>query len=61
MITYGLFINALINFVIVAVALFLIVHQINRLTTPKEQPGEPPPPPDVALLREIRDILKAQA
>src|SRR5882724_4817170 len=33
--TYGLFINAVINFVIVAFALFLVVRQINRLTTPK--------------------------
>ncbi len=57
--TYGLFINALINFFIIAVVLFLIVRQINRLTTPKEVPGEPPPPPEIVLLREIRDILKA--
>ena len=59
--TYGLFVNALINFIIVAIALFLIVRQINRLTAPKVPPGEPPPPPDVALLREIRDILKTRA
>ena len=61
--TYGLFINAVINFLIVAVALFLIVRQINRLTAPKDLPGAPPPPPpaDVALLTEIRDILKTQA
>jgi large conductance mechanosensitive channel len=57
--TYGLFINAVINFIIIAIALFLIVRQINRLTTPKEPPAEPPPPPDIQLLREIRDILKA--
>ena len=59
--TYGLFINAVINFVIVALALFLIVRQINKLTTPKE-PGEaPPPPPEIQLLREIRDVLKSRA
>jgi large conductance mechanosensitive channel len=55
---YGLFVNAVINFVIVAFALFLVVRQINRLTTPRETPGEPPPPPDIVLLREIRDLLK---
>lgn len=59
--TYGLFINAIINFAIVAVALFVIVRQINRLTTPKDLPGEPPPPADIQLLREIRDILKANS
>src|SRR5215469_1335148 len=59
--TYGLFINAIINFVIVAFALFVIVRQINRFTTPKDLPGEPPPPADIQLLREIRDILKANA
>ena len=56
--TYGLFINAVINFVIVALALFLIVRQINRLTTPKAPPSEPPPPPEIQLLSEIRDLLK---
>ena len=59
--TYGLFINAIINFAIVAVALFVIVRQINRFTTPKDLPGEPPPPADIQLLREIRDILKANS
>lgn len=58
--TYGLFINAIINFLIIALVLFLVVRQINRLTTPKDQPGEPPPPADIQLLQEIRDILKAQ-
>jgi large conductance mechanosensitive channel len=58
--TYGLFVNAIINFLIIALVLFLVVRQINRLTTPKEMPGEPPPPADIQLLREIRDILKAQ-
>lgn len=59
-INYGLFLNTLINFVIVAVALFVVVKQINRLTAPRvvEKPGDPPPPEDIKLLREIRDALR---
>lgn len=59
---YGVFINAVINFLIVAIVLFLLIRQINRLTTPKEAPPAPPPPPaeDVVLLREIRDIMKSR-
>ena len=62
-INYGVFINAIINFIIVAFALFLLVHQINRLTTPKAAPPAPPPatPEDILLLREIRDSLKARS
>ncbi|HEX3944241.1 MAG TPA: large conductance mechanosensitive channel protein MscL [Rhizomicrobium sp.] len=62
---YGLFINALINFIVVAIALFLLIRAINRLTTP-ETPAEEaaaaplPPPEEVLLLREIRDELKAR-
>src|SRR5262245_12338955 len=58
---YGLFINACINFLIVAFALFLVVRQLNQLTTPRVPPtpaAPPPPPEDVTLLREIRDLLK---
>lgn len=61
---YGTFVNAVLNFLVVAVALFLLIRSINRLTTPKvaEVPVEPPPPPeDVLLLREIRDSLKGGA
>ena len=61
---YGSFINAIINFIIVAFALFMVVRQINRLTAPSQpaEPAAPPPPPaDVMLLREIPDSLKARA
>ena len=59
-INYGLFLNAVINFVIVAFALFVIVRQINKL---QAAPPAPPaaPPEEVVLLREIRDALKAKA
>jgi len=59
-VNYGLFLNTLINFVIVALALFILIKQVNRLTAPRvvEKPGDPPPPEDIRLLREIRDALK---
>jgi len=58
---YGNFINALINFLIVALVLFLLIRQINKLTAPKEEPAAPAAvPEDVALLREIRDIMKSR-
>jgi large conductance mechanosensitive channel len=59
-INYGAFIQAIINFLIVAFVLFMIVRSINKLTAPKVAPPAPPPPTpeDVVLLREIRDLLK---
>ena len=52
---YGLFINAIVQFTIVAFAIFLVIKQINRLK--KEEPGTSKPNQEV-LLEEIRDILK---
>lgn len=59
---YGVFFNAIINFLIVAFALFLVLRQINRLVAPKAAPpaAPPPPPEETLLLREIRDLLKAR-
>jgi large conductance mechanosensitive channel len=62
-IAYGAFINVLINFVVVALAVFLLVKGMNRLRRKQEQaPHEVPVPPrQEVLLEEIRDILKARA
>jgi large conductance mechanosensitive channel len=59
-INYGLFVNAVINFLIVAAALFMLVRTINKLqdTTPTPEAAPAPPPEDILLLREIRDSLK---
>jgi large conductance mechanosensitive channel len=57
-INYGVFLNAVISFLIVAFVLFLIVRQLNRLFRPKSPAAPPSPPEDVTLLREIRDLLK---
>jgi large conductance mechanosensitive channel len=59
-IQFGAFFNTLIQFVIVAFAIFLVVKLMNRLIKKHEAaPPEPAPPPaDVVLLTEIRDLLK---
>ncbi|MEW5315192.1 MAG: hypothetical protein WDW38_006638 [Sanguina aurantia] len=55
---YGAFINTLIQFVIIAFAIFLVVKAINKLT--RRQPVVVAPTADVLLLTEIRDLLKKQ-
>ena len=57
---YGMFINNVITFIIVAFAVFLLIRAINQLRRKEEaQPAAPPAPPEeVVLLREIRDALK---
>src|SRR5882762_7033881 len=62
-INYGLFINAVIRFVIVAFAIFILVKQINRLRWQEaaEATAPPPEPPrQELLLAEIRDLLSAR-
>ena len=58
---YGAFLNAVINFLIVAFAIFVLVKQVNRLK--KEAPPAPPAEPTAQekLLGEIRDILAKRA
>jgi large conductance mechanosensitive channel len=55
---YGNFLTILLNFIILAVIVFILVKQLNRMK--KEAPAAAPaaPPEDVVLLREIRDSLK---
>ncbi|HJQ62647.1 MAG TPA: large conductance mechanosensitive channel protein MscL [Burkholderiales bacterium] len=57
---YGMFINNVITFLIVAFAVFLLIRAINQLRRKEEdKPAAPPAPPEeVVLLREIRDALK---
>lgn len=56
-INYGLFINVVIDFTIVAFAIFLVVKQLNRFKLDAITPPSTTPE-DVILLREIRDLLK---
>jgi large conductance mechanosensitive channel len=64
-INYGLFINALISFLIVAFAVFMVVRSFNKLKREEEvveeAPAEPEPSAEEKLLTEIRDLLKTQA
>ena len=64
-INYGLFINALISFLIVALAVFFVVRSFNKLKKEEEvveeAPADPEPSAEETLLTEIRDLLKAQA
>ena len=59
----GIFINTVLDFVIVAFAIFLLIRAINRLQE-KEEAAPPPAPPEpsdeVKLLTEIRDSLKSR-
>ncbi|MGH8926464.1 MAG: large conductance mechanosensitive channel protein MscL [Acidimicrobiia bacterium] len=51
----GAFIGAIINFLLVALVMFMVVKAYNRMRRP---PEEVPPPEDIVLLREIRDGLR---
>ena len=57
---YGLFINTILNFLIVAFVLFLLLRQINRLKAPQKDSAPAQTPEDIQLLREIRDSLKGR-
>ena len=57
---YGVFINTVIDFIIVAFALFMVIKAMNTMKKKEAAAPAAPaaPPADVALLTEIRDLLK---
>ncbi|MDR0853417.1 MAG: large-conductance mechanosensitive channel protein MscL [Clostridiales Family XIII bacterium] len=57
-ILYGAFIQAVINFFVIALSIFIVVRVMNRLSKPKDEPA--PDPTELDVLNEIRDLLKAQ-
>ena len=60
-ITYGVFIQSIVDFAIVAFVIFMVVKGINHLKGPAVVAAAPAPaatPEDVVLLREIRDSLR---
>lgn len=62
LISYGQFIQTIVDFTIVAFAIFMAVRLINSLKKAEEEKPEeaPEPSPEEVLLTEIRDLLKAQ-
>ena len=62
-ISYGKFIQTLIDFIIIAFAIFMLVRGINSLKAKEEAAPKPPPKPsaEALLLTEIRDLLQAQS
>lgn len=60
---YGNFIQAIINFLVIAFSIFLVVKAANQFQRKQEAAPAPPPPPtkEEELLAEIRDLLKVQA
>jgi len=61
-INYGAFINTIVNFLIVAAAIFAIIKLMNMAKKKEEAKPTPPPAPtkEQVLLTEIRDILKSK-
>ncbi|MEO8308135.1 MAG: large-conductance mechanosensitive channel protein MscL [Pseudomonadota bacterium] len=55
---YGAFLQTVLDFVIIAICLFIAIKGINRLKAPEAPAVAPPPPRSEVLLEEIRDLLK---
>lgn len=62
LLTYGVFINAVVSFLIIAFSIFMVIKAINRMRRQPEPAPEAPPEPsdEVKLLTEIRDALKSK-
>jgi len=61
-INYGMFINTMLDFIIIAFAIFMVVRALNSMKKKEEEaPAEPPKPSaEETLLTEIRDLLSRQ-
>ena len=60
LVKYGVFLQNIFDFIVIAAAIFMALRAINRLKTPPPPAADPAPAPDVVLLTEIRDLLKRQ-
>jgi len=59
-IRYGLFLNAIIKFMITAFAIFMLIKAINSMKKPAPAAAPAAPPPTEVYLKEIRDLLAAK-
>jgi large conductance mechanosensitive channel len=61
-IKYGVFINTVLDFIIIAFAIFMVIKGMNKMKKKEEEAPAAPPAPskEEVLLTEIRDVLKSQ-
>jgi large conductance mechanosensitive channel len=57
---YGAFLSTIIDFLIVAFAIFMVIKGLNALKRKKEEAPTAPPPVQEMILRDIRDILRSK-
>ncbi len=57
---YGVFANTILDFIILALIIFMMVRAMNRMKAAEPPPAPPGPTPDQKLLTEIRDALKSR-
>lgn len=55
---YGSFLNAVINFLIIALVVFFLIKLVNKITPKKEVEEDPAPTNEEIYLRQIRDLLQ---
>jgi large conductance mechanosensitive channel len=60
LVKYGVFLQSIFDFIIIALVIFLALRGINKLKKPPPPAADPAPTPDVVLLTEIRDLLRRQ-
>jgi large conductance mechanosensitive channel len=58
LVKYGVFLQTIFDFVIIAAAIFMVIKAINKMKRPPPAAAPAGPPEDVKLLTEIRDLLK---
>ena len=58
LVKYGVFLQSIFDFIIIALVIFMAIRAINTLKTPPPPAADPAPAPEVVLLTEIRDLLK---